>query len=113
MPITLNSSQANNADWKTQFEFTDGETGDLIDFTGAVIDIEVRDLDGCLRISGSTGDGKISIVGAGVFELDIPASEMCRLLPGSYQIGAVYGLNGETISLFTGTLTITSGVARL
>lgn len=113
MSITLNSSTTNNADWKTQFQFTDGETGDLLDFTGATIEVEVKDADNCRRIQASTGNGKITIVGLGTFELDIPAHEMKCLPPGSYQIGGVYSLNDETVSLFVGSLSIVSGVARL
>lgn len=113
MTITLNSSATNNADWKTQFQFSDGETGDLIDFTDAVIEIDVRDSEGCRKIGASTTNGRIAIISTGIFELDIPASEMNCLCPGSYQVGGVYSLNGETISLFTGSLSIVSGVARL
>lgn len=113
MTITLNASATNSADWKTQFQFTDGETGDLIDFTGASIEIEVKDFDGCKKICASTSNGKIAIISTGIFELDVPASEMECLCPGSYQVGGVYSLNDETISLFTGSLSIVSGVARL
>lgn len=113
MSITLNSSTTNNSDWRTQFQFTDGETGDLLDFTGATIEVEVRDADWCKRIEATTSNGKITIVGLGTFELDIPAQEMKCLYPGSYQIGGVYSLNDEIISLFVGSLSIVSGVARL
>lgn len=113
MTITLNSSAANNADWKTQFQFTDGETGDLLDFTGATIKVAVKDADGCQRLTASTDDGKIAITGLGTFEMTVPASEMAGLCPAAYQCGGVYSLNGETISLFTGTLSIVSGVVKL
>jgi len=113
MAITLSSSATNNADWKTQFQFSDADTGDLIDFTGATIEVEVRDFDGCQRIEATTGNGLITIQGTGIFEVDVPASTMANLCPGTYQIGGVYSLNGETISLFTGSLAIISGVARL
>lgn len=113
MSIILNAAAANNADWKTQFQFNDKDTDDLIDFTGATIEIDVRDFDCCLRIQASTSNGKIAIISTGIFELDIPVSEMQNLCPGSYQVGGVYSLNGETISLFTGPLTIISGVAKL
>lgn len=113
MSIILNSAATNNADWKTQFQFTDGGTGDLIDFTGATIEIDVKDFDGCRVVSASTGNGLITIQSAGIFELDVPASTMACLCPGSYQIGGVYSLNGDTISLFTGSLSIVSGVAGL
>lgn len=113
MTIILNASLTNNADWKTQFQFMDGETGELVDFTGATIETEVRDADGCLKVEATTNNGKIAITGLGTFELNVPASEMSRLCPGSYQIGSVYSLNEDTISLFTGSLSIVSGVARL
>lgn len=113
MSIVLNSSATNNADWKTQFQFTDADTGDLIDFTGADIEIDVKDFDGCRRIQASTGNGLITIISTGLFELDVPAANMACLCPGSYQIGGVYSLNDEIVSLFTGSLSIVSGVARL
>jgi hypothetical protein len=113
MSIIVNSSATNNADWKTQFQFTDADTGDLIDFTGATIEIDVKDYDGCRKVAASTSNSLIIIQSAGIFELDVPASTMQTLCPGTYQIGGVYSLNGETISLFTGTLAIVSGVARL
>jgi len=113
MSIILNSSATNNADWKTQFQFNDADTGDLIDFTGATIEIDVKDFDGCLRIQASTSNGLITIQSTGIFELDVPATTMECLCAGTYQIGGVYSLNGETISLFTGSLAIISGIARL
>jgi hypothetical protein len=113
MAITLNTAQPNNADWNTQFQFNDGETGDLIDFTGADIQIVVKDHDRCIRITASTDNGMISIVSTGIFELDVPAASMECLHPGSYEIGGVYSLNGDIISLFTGSLSVISGVARL
>lgn len=112
MSITLSSATTNNADWKTQFEFTDVETGDLIDFAEATIEVEVKNSDGCKLIEATTTNGKI-MINTGGFELLVPASEMERLCPGSYLIGGVYALNGETISLFVGTLVIVDGVARL
>jgi hypothetical protein len=113
MAITLNSSTTNNADWRTQFQFTDAETGDLIDFTGATIEIAVKDFDGCQKIEATTDNGMIAIVDTGIFELNVPASTMEGLCPGTYQHGGVFSLNGETVSLFTGSLAIISGVARL
>ena len=113
MSIVLSASATNNADWKTQFQFNDADSGDLIDFTGATIEISVRDFDGCQKIEATTGNGMITIQDTGIFELDIPAATMAGLCPGTYQVGGVYSLNDETISLFTGSLAIVSGVARL
>lgn len=113
MSVILSASATNNADWKTQFEFTDADTGDLIDFTGATIEIDVKDSDGCRVVAASTGNGLITIQDTGIIELDVPATTMENLCAGTYQIGGVYSLNGDTISLFTGSLAIISGVARI
>lgn len=110
--ITLNSATANNEDWRTLFQFSDCETGDLLDFTGAQIEIRVSD-GHCRRIEASTDNGKIAIVSLGIFEIVVPATEMERLHAGMYWMGGVYQLNGQTISLFTGSLTIRNGIARL
>ncbi|WP_291869641.1 hypothetical protein [Bradyrhizobium sp.] len=113
MSITLNTAVPNNADWKTQFQFNDGKTGDLIDFTGATIEIEVRDQDGGIRIEATTGNGKIAIISPGIFELTVPVLEMKNLCAGTYNMGGVYLLNGETISLFTGSISARDGIARI
>ena len=91
---------------------TDAETGDVIDFTDASIEVEVRDQNRCKLIEATTGNGKITINSDG-FLLSVPASEMRCLCAGQYAIGGVYELNGETISLFTGTISVIDGVARL
>ena len=64
-------------------------------------------------IQASTGNGLITIISLGIFELDIPVSQMQNLCHGSYPWGGVYMLNGETISLFTGSLSIYSGNSRI
>lgn len=116
MSITLNSSATSYRDWKTQFQFTDGDPnsdtfGQLLDFTGAFIAIAVEDQNGCQRILATTTNGKIVIVSLGTIELDVDDSEM-NLGAGSYNIGGYYQLNGETNDLFEGTLSIRRGVPR-
>jgi hypothetical protein len=121
MAITLNSTTTNNEDWRTVFQFNDVETGDLIDFTGASIEIEIREPDSNYSsysnygswIQASTDNGLITIISLGIFELVVPVTQMQNLCHGSYPIGGVYNLNGETISLFTGSLSIQSGNSRI
>ena len=57
--------------------------------------------------------GQVPNINADGFLLLVPASEMKCLCAGQYAIGGVYELNGETISLFTGTISVIDGVARL
>ena len=114
MSITLNSAVISNRDWKTQFQFTDGDTnsatyGQLIDLTGAFIAIAIEDQDGCQKVLATTANAMVSVVSLGTIELDVPYSQM-NLCPGSYPIGAYYQLNGETIDLFEGSLSISKGI---
>jgi hypothetical protein len=109
MSITFNSSTISNRDWKTQFQFTDGDTGDLLDFTGAVIAIAVEDSNGCQVILATTGNGMISVVSLGVIELDVSALQM-NLCAGTYNVGGYYQLNGETNDLFEGSLSVRRGI---
>lgn len=113
MAVFLNAAATNSADWKTQFQFNDADSGDLIDFTGADIQIEVKDFDGCQLIEATVANGLIVIDSTGIFTLTVPASTMQNLCPGSYKVGGVYELNDETISLFTGTLSVVDGVASV
>ena len=113
MSITLNSSATNNADWKAVFEFSYDDTGEAIDFTGATVKIDVKDQRGTVLIDATTDNGLLSIVDIGRVEMSIPASAMEPLCPGTYNIGAVCNVDGVTISLFTGTVTVIDGVARL
>lgn len=113
MTIVLNAAAANSADFKTQFQFNDADSGNLINFTGADIQVEVKDFDGCQLIEATTGNGRIVINSTGIFTVTVPVSLMQNLCPGTYKIGGVYSLNGETISLFTGTLSVIDGVAKI
>lgn len=113
MVLSLNAVRTNTARWKTQLQFTDYDTGDLIDFTGATILIVVRDECGRVRIEASTNNGKVSVVSTGLIELDFTASDM-SLTPGTYQIGGVFAFGSDDPDqLFVGTLTVIDGVASL
>lgn len=111
MAITLTSAATSNRDWKTQFQFTDTETDTLIDFTGAFISIAVEDRGGCQKILATTENGKIAIISTGIFELTVGYAEM-NLCPGSYNMGGFYQLDGETIDLFEGTLSLRKGIPK-
>lgn len=111
MGITVNIAARSNRDWKTQFQFTDASTGNLIDFTGAFIAIGIEDQDGCPKLLATTTNGMVSIVSIGVIELDIPYMDM-NLLPGSYPWGGYYQLNGDTVDLFEGSISIEKGIPK-
>lgn len=113
MPLMPASTTTNNADWQVRFVFND-DSDQPIDFTGAYVEVEVRDQnnDNCKRIEASTSNGKLVITGLGTIDMSVPASEMANICQGTYNIGGLYQLNGATVSLFVGTVQILDGVAR-
>lgn len=113
MGIIINDTATNNADWNRQIHVAYKNSDAPVDFTGAVIEIEVKDANGCRKLEGSVADGRVTLPDAGVIEWLFPASVMEDLCPGSYNMGAVYQLNGATVSLFTGQLVVIDGVARI
>lgn len=110
--LILSDTVVANTDWIWQFEFRDDETDDLIDFTGAEIEVDISDFDGCRRISSSVTNGNITIPALGTIQLAIPYTQTC-VLPGSYKVGGIYRLNDETISLLTGSISVIASGARL
>ena len=105
MTLILSDTQVAKTDWVWDFIFTDEDTGDAIDFTGATIEIDIQDLDGCIRISSTTDNGNITLPAIGTIELAIPAAQT-DLCAGSYKIGGFYILNGSTLPLLIGTLSV-------
>jgi hypothetical protein len=102
----------NNGDFRPIFKFNNRKTKEPIDFTGAYIEIEIKDSDGCKKFEGSTDGGQISILDVGVFQLIVPASIMQGFCAGQYSWGGLYALNGGQDSLFTGSVNVKDGVAK-
>jgi hypothetical protein len=111
MAITLNAAATSNRDWKTQFQFTDAETDELLDFTDAFIAIAIEDANGCQIHLSTTDNGEITLISTGIIELDIGYADM-SICEGTYLIGGYYQLNGETIDLFEGTLAVRRGIPK-
>lgn len=103
---------SNKTDWIVQFGATDIETGEDIDFTGADVSFKVKDDRDCVKLSAVIGDG-LTLVSSDVLELQFTPDQMCGLCPGTYRIGAIFELNGETNQLLVGTVAIYDGVAKL
>jgi len=112
MACQFNASVLNSGDFRPIFKFTDKATGELIDFTGAYIEVEVKDQDGCKKFEGTTDGGQITILDTGRFQLVIPAATMQGLCPAQYKWGGLFTLNDEQEALFTGVINVRDGVAK-
>lgn len=113
MAINLKATAYNNADWNMQLQVTDSGTGSLMDFTGASIEIAVKDANNCQKLCGTVDNGKVTLPSTGVIEWLFPVADMQGICAGQYKMGGVYQLNGETIALFTGELSVLDLVASL
>ena len=102
---------ANQEDWKLIVEIDDEATGEPIDLTGATIAFEVRDpRSRGIVLSASTGNGKISILDVGVFQVLFIRGEMQGLAAQNYEVGCVLTINGEARQYLIGTVPVLDGV---
>lgn len=84
-PLLSFGPTPNAADWSEYVEVLDDETGTAWDLTDTLVEMEVRDQNGCRRLYGSTTDGVLELNGDG-FEFLFPASVMKQLCAGSYTV---------------------------
>lgn len=112
MAYIVNFDQSNKADWAFDISATDADTGAVIDFTGASVNLVLKDENDCQRLSASIGSG-ITLILSTTLEVVFTASQMQALIPGAYKVGAVYSLNGQINQLFSGTVSVYDGVAQI
>lgn len=109
MAYVTNFDQSNRASWIFDVTATDVDTGAAIVFTGATVSFALRDDTNCLKFSASIGSG-ITLTDPNTLEFFFTEAQMQPLCPGSYKIGSTYTLNGETVQIFVGTVSIYDGV---
>lgn len=105
---------SNRARWTEQVQVTD-DAGALIDLTGATIVFQVRNQSsGSLILEAKTADGTITIDGTGVYSWSFTAPQMAAVCPGTYDVGVLITLAGESgpDQHFYGTLIIVDGIVR-
>ena len=104
---------SNKADWIVDITATDADTGVAINFTGATISVIVKDENDIIVLTGTTGNGKVTLPTTGTIEFHFTPSDMATLAPATYDIGCVYSLNGVTTQLFTGSVVVYDGIASI
>jgi hypothetical protein len=102
---------SNRASWAFTGQITDLEDN-LLDLSALSLRFEVRDQDGCLKLDASTGNGKLTIVGTGLFQWNFTREEMGGLCAGTYQTGMTMANDTDTMQLSVGPLPIVEGVVR-
>lgn len=88
-PLLSFGPTPNAADWSEYVEVLDDDTGTAWDLTDTLVEMEVRDQDGCRRLYGSTAGGQLELQGDG-FEFTFPAASMKCLRPASYTVNVLF-----------------------
>jgi hypothetical protein len=102
---------SNQENWDIIDSVLDADTGAAVDLTGAVIVFEVRSEDtGQTVLSATTGNGKITIIDTGVYQVSFTRADMQALCKGYYDVGCVITLNGKTQQFIAGTLPVLDGI---
>jgi hypothetical protein len=109
---------SNRADFTDVIEVHDGDTHELIDITGASIQIEVGRQtrppwgSGDIVLRASTDDGSITILSTNVFDFIFPVEKMRALEPGNYDVGVTIKRDGRTAQQAIGSLPVVDGIVR-
>lgn len=107
---------SNRETWSEVITLTDSVTGELIDISGCVITMAVRDGDcNAERLSAVLGNG-IEFVSDTAFQFKFPVSQMTGLAPKTYDVGITIATAGDeedtTSQLFAGSVPVYDGIVR-
>jgi hypothetical protein len=98
---------SNGETWTEYIYFDEEETGDAFDFSGiTAITIQVRELDGSERLTGTYADTTITLPGDGVLGWVFTVDQMRDLSPGEYEFGIVADFTTETLQMCIGRVSI-------
>lgn len=100
---------ANNETWELTISCTDTDSGELIDFTGCLVEMELKDQNGGRCLSASTDDGGIILNEPTALTLTIDMDRMRTFCAGTYLIGIRASRDGRYASLAACTLPIIEG----
>lgn len=104
---------SNKATWLSDtYDLYDDEDGSIIDLSSGAytvaISVYVKDLDGCQRLTGTLGDGKVIIDGPG-FQWQFEDTDLSGFCAGTYTCGVKITINGFITDLIIGDVAILEG----
>lgn len=104
------ASFSNREDWEFPImDIIDDDTGDALDLSDSTISYGIYDANKCVVVSGTTGDGTITLTDDTSFQILVPRSTATSQCAGSYTMGITVENADITKSLFAGTITVLDG----
>ncbi len=109
------AAASNKADWKFTISLYDPDSGDVVDLTSATVKLSVREQNSRRTVlSGSTGDGKITLSDPTNGECQVwftPTDMAAFSCAGTFDVGVTILLStGLTYQLIAGQLPVIDGV---
>jgi hypothetical protein len=102
---------SNRASWSFSREVVDDDTGELVDISALSFTLEVRDTrQGCIVLSASTDNGKITNPSTGLFTALFTRDEMAALCADTYDVGVTISDGDDVTQFIIGTLPVLDGV---
>lgn len=100
---------SNRETFDQSFQLNDNDTGDLVDLTDVSITFEIKDKEGCVKLTASTDDA-ITIVSTGIFEVIFTDTQMKTLCAGEYDIRCRYTDSDDKVhQLIIGSMAVVDG----
>lgn len=101
---------SNKATWISEtievYDDADGMTTDLT--TATDIEVVVKDLDGCTRLTANISNGKVFVPGPG-FYWRFEDTDLSNICAGTYRCGVKITINGASIDEIIGTIAVVEG----
>jgi hypothetical protein len=86
----------------------DGTTTDLTTVSPLVIEVTIKDMDGCQRASATIANGRVTVPGPG-FQWQFEDTDLNNLCAGTYRLGAKVTIAGFITDLIDGTIAVVEG----
>lgn len=96
---------SNRADWISVALFTDPDTDELLDLSGATFAIFLNDETGCRRLSAST-----DVVSTGALQFTFTRDQMSTLCAAVYCLGATIERDGVTAQVLIASIPVVNGL---
>lgn len=114
MKIVNLPAVTNREDFELFIRLRDADDGTEIEpVDGDEFVFDIKDVNNCIRLSGSTDNGKITVIDDTVVRVAFTRLEMSALPAGSYSYGFTFSRDDETAQPLIGALPVRDGVVSI
>lgn len=106
------ASFTNTEDWIQDVQFINAETEDPLAGvdTATAAEVELRDIDGDIVLTGTLENGAVTLPGSGVLRWTFPAAAVGGLVPGTHEVWVSLTIGGVKTDMYLDNVTVFVGV---